>query len=238
MSNLISRSKFPPGGWRFIQPQTRWSTPFPMGEDFNKNVERIIQHRKNNPRFNLPTDFDTVAEELDRYTALRLNNDPAWVVSGQKKTIAPKHRPDPVLEISPDSRNLFARSLAKLVGVKRIAGGARILADWIGEGLVPVKPEVAQARADICIECPKNTTGNFVVSKITKSIAEAIHEQMRVKHDLGLAVNGEEKLNVCNVCLCVNRLKVWAPLPTILEHTSDEVMAEFPEWCWIKKGIG
>lgn len=238
---LKSKSKFPPGGWQFFDPTLKWSAPTPLASTFDQTVDQIVSVRQNNKARHphLETNRGTVSDQLEKFTCTRLGNDPAWCTGVQKKTFTSKV--ESTMEIKPSSSDPWSRSLAKLVGVKRIAGGARILSDWLGNGGIPVSQQEAQSRADCCLfgkngaKCPKNTQGGFALSKITKSIADAIHEQLKVKHDLELMVNGEENLHTCSVCLCNLPLKMWTPKDLILKHTSQEVMSELPEWCWMKK---
>lgn len=232
---LKTRSQFPPGGWQFFDARLKWNAPTPLASTFDQTVAQIIAIRQNNKgrHPDLSTDYNAVAEQLDKYTCTRLGNDAHWCMGIQKKTFTSKAESS--MEINPKSKDPWSSALARLVGVKRIAGGARILSDWLGSGGIPVSQHDAQSRADICLQCPKNTAGGFVASRITKPIADAIHEQLRVKHDLGLKVNRENELLTCAVCYCNLPLKVFTPMEFILKHTTDDVMNEFPENCWIKK---
>lgn len=76
MARLKSRHHFPPHGWKFYQPQTRWELPGNLS--FNGAVDAIIQHRKQFAPFlrayNLPTDMNAVGNELDSYNAIRCIN--------------------------------------------------------------------------------------------------------------------------------------------------------------------
>lgn len=93
MSVLRDRNMFPPGGWQFYQPQTGWKIPTPTGQSFVKSVDLIIQHRLNNPALGLSTDVIAVSDELDRFTCLRLENDPIFVISSEPVT--PKQYVEP-----------------------------------------------------------------------------------------------------------------------------------------------
>src|SRR5687767_11706842 len=83
---LISRTKFPPGGWSFFEAATKWSPPSPMASTFTQTVDQILAHRVQNSRFNLPKDWSAVAAELDAFTCASLRNDPSWSTTAQKKT--------------------------------------------------------------------------------------------------------------------------------------------------------
>lgn len=66
-----------------------------MGQSFAKTVELIIAHRSNNQALKLQTDFNSVADELDKFTCLRLENDPDFVISSNpppKKTYVEPRR--------------------------------------------------------------------------------------------------------------------------------------------------
>lgn len=236
MFTLKSKSGFPPGGWQYFQPETRWSAPLPLVDGFEATIQKIISHRRQNPRFGLPTDYDTVSHQLETFTCTRLKNHPSWCED--KKKVTAKPIPEVNLEFRADSPDPIVRRVAaKLVGVRNIAGGARILNDWLGNGGVPVDPDKAQGRANICLECPKNTDGGFVASLITKPIAMAIHDQRKLKNDLEMKVHGEDDLHTCAVCTCHLPLKVWVPIQFIQKHTSSDLLREFPDYCWIRKEI-
>jgi hypothetical protein len=67
-------------------------------------------------------------------------------------------------------------------------------------------------------------------------VAFAVKQQMRLKHEMNLRVNGEEDLRVCSACLCLNSMKVHVPLKFILEYTEPDVMDAFHKeepTCWI-----
>jgi len=76
MARLKSRHEFPPNGWKFYQPQTRWELPGNLS--FNGAVLEIIQHRATHAGFlhqyKLSRDYNTVADELDEYNAVRCLN--------------------------------------------------------------------------------------------------------------------------------------------------------------------
>jgi len=73
MARLKSRHEFPPNGWKFYQPQTRWELPGNLS--FNGAVLEIIQHRTINSAFlkqyGLSRDYNRVADELDEFNAAR-----------------------------------------------------------------------------------------------------------------------------------------------------------------------
>lgn len=110
--------------------------------------------------------------------------------------------------------------------VKHTANGARVLFEWLGDGQEVVSQELAQERAKICIQCPKNVRGGVV----TKAIAWAIKEQTDLKNDLQLKVDGEKSLHSCRVCTCWLRLKIWLPIEKLRKEQSENEL--YPTFCW------
>lgn len=64
---FIDLNQVPPRGWEFEQPEIGWKAPNPVQDGFAKLVGMIIQLRKNNPRFNLPTDPELVSLEVQAF---------------------------------------------------------------------------------------------------------------------------------------------------------------------------
>lgn len=60
-------NQVPPGGWEFYQPEIGWHAPNPVQDGFWTLVNKIVALRKNNPRFNLPTNPEIVALEVQRF---------------------------------------------------------------------------------------------------------------------------------------------------------------------------
>lgn len=118
--------------------------------------------------------------------------------------------------------------------IKKDAAGLELINDWLGDGGVPVKKELAESRALICETCPENRPGK--IWEVIKHMAAMwIRREMEIKHTLDLKLSNEDNVGMCRACGCCNRLKVWTPLRHINEHTSKEVFDRFPKHCWIIK---
>lgn len=104
--------------------------------------------------------------------------------------------------------------------------GIKLLREWLGEGGMVVSPEQAQARADICLECPENVK----FSRLTMAVAETIKEHVEFKNELNLRVKGEKSLHTCKVCSCVLKLKVHVPIEFIRKHPNPD--EKYPAHCW------
>lgn len=102
--------------------------------------------------------------------------------------------------------------------------------DWLGDGGEVVPRSQAQRRADVCKTCPKNVDkplwGFLTTFEIT-----SLSLQLRVKDDLGLKLDGEDRLHICDVCDCNLKLKPWQPLTYAL--ASSPPLDEFPAHCWM-----
>jgi hypothetical protein len=223
---LKSYNTIPPGGWRYEQPETKWKLKN-MGS-VNDAVGEMLEQRRFN---NLPrATRQECLEDLDAYTCQRLGGDLAWCVDGdaQKKTSS---WPQP-----PVANPAGAGSL-----LQSAVNGTLILKDWLGEGGKPVSTELAQARANACLnDCSDPTRYQHFHNKppsffhrVTGAVAKAILEQRREKTNLGLKVDGEDKLFTCDICTCHLPLKVWVPMDVIMRRTEPEQLKIFPPWCWM-----
>lgn len=220
------RSNWPPGGWIYFQPQTNWHAPNPLAFTFHQQVKNIIDHRLANPRFKLPTDFPTVAEELDTYTCVRLAFDPKFVEGETKKAIA-RSKP----------QSLFGRSAELVAGVD-----SSVLEDWLGAGMKPVSTDLAIQRATVCSggrtgnRCSENVTAGWR-DLVTKPFAIALQKYMEAKHQLKAETPFDKTLGLCNVCRCYLQLKVFTPIQHIKFNLDSEDLNKLPAHCWIKREI-
>lgn len=221
----------PPGGFHFFQAQTGWESAKadpPSQWDFKRLCTALQAHRKANPRFNLPTDMQTITEEVDTTNAMRVQAIPRAesyiVVSPEGSAFS-----------NPTPKSLRP-SLSKLgvavgAGSKYLAGG-KLFIDWLGEGGVPVIPELANQRAAVCATCPKNTPGDWT-QYFTDPVVAAVKRQIEFRNDLKLSTTNDEKLGTCQACLCVLTLKVHTPIQHIVKHMPPEVKKELVPQCWV-----
>jgi len=214
-----SESRTPPNGWCFRQPEFgSWTVQNPISKTLNQAVLEVIAARKQNPaltaKFQLSTNYEVVKSEVIRFNRKRLG-------------LPEEATPAPFLE-SP-SRLLRGVGDAA-VNLKRAAQGTAVVLDWLRSGGAPVAQEIADKRASICVECPKNVEAT---AWYVQAPAQLIKETLEARKDLKLETPYGERLKSCDVCRCVLPLKVWVPLEHIVSRTKPEVMAEFPAQCWI-----
>lgn len=208
------------GGWQFRQPQTGWVNPAAMiGE--NASIDAIRKHRMANPaitaKHKLSTDPAAIGRELIAFQQAR-------------GALPPDQVPGPSF-FQPARSTLPDRVVAAAGGIKRAAQGTAVVLDWLTSGGAPVAQELANKRAAICVACPKNVDGSW----FTTAPAELIKSTLEARKDLKLETPSDAALKSCDVCKCLNRLKVWCPLSHIVAKTRPEIMAEFPSNCWIAR---
>lgn len=220
----LSLTQIPSGGWQFYQPQTQWWAPNPIANTYGQQVNNIIKHRQANPavvvKHNLSLDPAVVGNELVTFTRARLNMGPA---------ISPKMTPPPA---QPQMSGAVRGAVA---AVKKLAEGAALLLEWEQSGLPPEPKEVSEARALICSDCPKNDKGKSLSEFFTVPVSERMRKQFQKLHELNLTTTHDEKLNVCQACLCPLKLKVHTPMGLIQSRLKPEMRAELDPRCWILK---
>lgn len=185
---------------------------------FDASVQAIRKHRQANPaivaKHQLTTDPIAIGDELELYTRRRLG------IPDMQPTF-----------FQPGRSRLPVGVVAAAVNIKRAAQGTAVVLDWLTSGGKPVAQELAESRAKICSECPKNVEGSWY----TVAPAELIRETLESRSDLRLITKYDAKLKSCDVCKCLNRLKVWCPMEHIANRTNADIMKEFPSHCWIAK---
>jgi len=220
----LSRSAFPPGGWQFYSPQTRWTAPNPISNTFDQQVVHIIKHRLANgaitARHNLAIDATSVGNELENFTRTRLGMGPA---------VSPKLTPPASLPL------LSGAVQAGVAAVKKMAAGAALLMEWQESGMPPVASELSARRAATCANCPKNDPGGLT-KYFTEPVSANVRKRLAKLHDMKLATPSDNKLGVCSSCLCPLLLKVHTPMELILKRLKPEQRAELNQEnprCWI-----
>jgi hypothetical protein len=232
--SLKSRQLFIPNGFTFVQPETGWVAPRMVS--FDTVVNSLIAHRKANAflaqKHNWATDFDSVAVEVDNYNAA-VCAQMGWsdyITTDIGALPPPKSRPP-----SQSEQNQVSAAGAKS---KKIWAGVKTLNDWIDSGEPAVSAELSAARAAACMGCPQNGRGDFT-KWFTGPASEAIRRQIGKLSDRKLATPSDEKIDVCEVCLCPLKLKVHTPFDFIKAHLSKEIATELRAvpGCWIIKEL-
>lgn len=228
-----------PGGWQFYEPATDWWAPLPLANTFQKQVQNIIAHRKQNPRFNLPVDEAAVGAELEAFTEARWRK--TYSNRGMAKFMAEsdedKKKDWPGTKSSSSRGNpgagLAGGAVRAAVGLggKALGLDTRGLDEWLGAGGKPVAADLAEKRAAVCAECPVNQKGWREL--LTAPAARQIAHYLGQKHSLQLATPYDDRLEECAVCHCVLTLKVWQPLEFALTNSDPAEHAKKNPNCWL-----
>lgn len=232
---LKSRQMQIPNGFRYVQPETG----FMAGNyaSFQNIVDNLVSHRRGRPdlvvKHGWSLDPEAVANEVEAFN-VRLCLQHGWTdyldgIEGGGG-LPPKSRPPSQQEVEQVS--------AAAGRAKKIWAGVRTLNDWIDSGDAPVVTEHAAARAEVCAACPKNTQGDFT-SWFTKPAAGAIKQQIEKLQERKLSTPSDDKINICEVCLCPLKLKVHTPLPYIKAHLTEAVVKDLQTapGCWIVREL-
>lgn len=121
--------------------------------------------------------------------------------------------------------------------IQQTAIGAKILAEWLGAGGIPVTQEVADARAGACLKCPLHRQGEWWEKYISDPIAKVIQRHLSIKQAANMRLAREDEVGMCSACGCCIRLKAHVPIAHIKSHTSNETFQKYHVDCWAKKEI-
>ena len=224
MQEQFSRTQFPSGGWEYYQAETNWTAPTPKSSTFDQTVILILSMRQKNPAMTLRTKWamtiEGVGNDLEAYTRARLGMAP----TGQD---FPKMSPPAAIP------QLAGAALQAVAEVKKRAAGAAFLLEWEESGLPPSSPDISERRAGVCVTCPKNNPEKTLFDYFTVKASEMIRKRFERLFSLGLKTSVDEKLNVCEACLCPLRLKVHSPRELIDKRIKPEQRAELHPNCWI-----
>lgn len=120
--------------------------------------------------------------------------------------------------------------------------GAKLLADWLGDGGVPVHPIKAELRARACTEgnngqpCPLNTAPDWW-DRVKSTIADWIRSELELKNRLELSTHHDPKLHMCSACGCCLKLKIWCPPERLRQVINQPMLEKTPSYCWMRKEI-
>lgn len=219
---LKNRAVQIPGGLKFMQSETGWIPD--RFSSFDSIVEQVINHRNGNPwlteKNGWSTDRATVEMEVDNY-----NTRFCQQMGGQWLAYI-EGGPDLSVPFGPTPR------LSQLGRLAVVAGGAKVLVEWIKDATEAVPHELSNQRAKTCVECPMNAKGDWT-RFFTKPVSIAIQAELERRLDMKLSTDHDEQLGICDACLCPMRLKVHAPLGLITKHISQESRQKLHPSCWI-----
>lgn len=218
MARLKNRQSQIPNGLTYIQAGTGWRPS--AFSSFDTIVNGLVAHRQANPTLlaqGWSVDHAAVEDEVDAFNAA-ICEKMGWggyITGGPSPPIS-----------APRPNKTFLRS------VLNVAVGAETLVEWIESGDDAVAPDLSERRAETCVSCPQNKSGDLL-SFFTRPASEAIRKELNRRRDWNLSTKSDERLNVCDACGCPLKLKVHVPIATIKEHMPKESLAALDGRCWI-----
>lgn len=222
-----------PGGFIWVQRETGWDNRKqdpPSQWDIRRLVTSLQKHRTaNKGRFPwFKTDYQSILNEVEQVNVERIAKKPGAGIylsdSSPPKTSALSSLPQ--------------KLESAVAGLKRVNAGRKMLLEWERESFPLVPQETANLRAIVCAECPKNGKGDFT-AYFTVPASNRIKQQIEVLKERKIDTPLDEKLGVCEICLCPLKLKVHAPMEYVERYMSDEIRAELAAVttdkgkCWV-----
>lgn len=224
---LKSRQIFPPSGFEVYVAETGWKSPIGLG--FRDTVFAVMDHRKANARFNLPTDEESVSAWVDQFTEARLRSTygaaaDQWLIGASDGS------PPPPFLSPPRRRPRVGVGAAEEVRAGKATVAIGLVLDFLGPSLKPVPHALAEKRASVCVTCENNLPGGT----LAHIAGEGLKALLEYKAEEKLTTSHDAKLFECRCCMCNLHLKPHVELGYILEQTTPEVMEKLPPHCWIK----
>lgn len=229
MSRLLSRQTFVPGGYKFYIAPLKWQAP--PNQSFDLVVRGAIAALQGNPPVAKALGWDlaynAMADRVDAFNA-HICEANGWdkYIQSQGGSV-PKSKPL-------NQSDLLQKLRAAAVASRQLIAGAKTLIEFMASGQAPVSPELAEHRAIVCTQCPKNEKGGYE-AWFTKPASELIRRQLTEAQQRKLTTPRDEQLNICTACLCPLRLKVWIPITWIVKNFNPQQMEALKQGrdCWI-----
>lgn len=224
---LKNRQMQIPGGFKFRLPEIGYQSP-PF-QSFDYLVSSVLRVVLANPKVakakDWPTSYGGVVTWVDRVNADICEK------NGWNDYIITSNGPPPPKLPAPAT---IQRLQAVAGAVKKITHGVEALLEWETSGLPPVDLVVAEGRAAVCAACPQNGRGDLT-RWFTIPASEQIRFHMQRVHAMNLKTRLNDKLGVCEACMCPLRLKIFSPTELVKKHLTDDLKAELPKECWMLK---
>lgn len=224
---LKSRNNHPPGGFFYRQSETSWESS--KWRSFDHVVSEIIAHREaNKTRFpELPRDRETVAAELENQMTERLRSMPGGADYLMNSPEGPPLNPLRSRRPPASPVGVVANVVA---AVKTATVGIATWLEFFGAG--PVENAVAEKRAAVCAGCEFNVPAEGP-NKLSETVAAELALVLGAMHEQQLTTSLDEKLNLCGLCLCPLKSKVFAPNDVVQKNTNPALRKLLPKHCWI-----
>lgn len=207
------------GGWRYTDPDTQIEI---AGRDFTDLVYNVRRHRLSKGLI-ATQEIETV---LTEYFCV---NKIVPCVDDRATYQAP-------------SRVLFKQSVNRLVGRSIRRRGTKAIAETIARipsGTAFTSRAIADVRASICASCPMNKKRKTKRCCAGDPGLNALRLVIRLASRVNLHMHtpSDDALNICNVCGCELKAKVWCSEGVIKATEDPGSLAFLPKECWVREII-
>lgn len=206
---LADRSTTPPGGWRWVQPESGRVFQHYSRDAFYKEIQA---HRLGNGYEITPTWREEIEDQLCR-------DHPEW-----GRQICKRTQP-----LGPRKPISFAALQSFL----------NVIVAWIQNFAAGRDPFVDQAEADrraaICTNCEFNANLGFSCGACADIVFRALSGILGGTRSTPY----DEHLGGCSICSCALKVAVWTPLEVQQRGLNEELREEFKmvPWCWKKENL-
>ncbi len=115
---------------------------------------------------------------------------------------------------------------------REIWAGTKVLASFIVGGRETVDRNEAERRAAICAPCSRNVTYTRPCGGDCPELADLVESIVG-----GAGTTKDPSLGACAVCSCSNKAQVWVAVEHLKRGVTEEMLPQFPDYCWKKAGI-
>lgn len=220
-----------PNGFTYRQPEINWDSRKVLGlhPSFDTLTRAVMSARKANPhhaqKHKWALDFNGVAADVEAY------NVKVCLAHGWTAYLTDIGGGAPPFN---QAQSLLSqKQLGAAVGeIKKLWAGIKSVNDWLESNGEAVPTEQAEKRATVCVACPKNGAGDFTKWFVAPAAA-AIKRQLEKLQGRNLTTSKDSVLNICEVCLCPNKLSVHVPIQIKLAHMADDTKQGLHPSCWV-----
>lgn len=212
MKRLLNNHRTPPGGWRYVDPDTNFV--FDRGY---RSLEELAAHVRLYRKQNKLSAIKKVSAVIEDWLCAQPDVGQYCHECGAAKDKTLLSPPPVEEEPAPEEPRTLRQYLqGAMAYIETVVAG--------DEGLV--SQEVAEKRAAICSTCPHNrpTRGHSALGEYTDRKVQELVGNRRTSKD--------DKLWTCRCCTCPLRSKVHFAQNIVQENLSDKEKAKMPGRCW------
>ncbi len=224
------QKQIPGGGFDFRQSEINWHARKVLGlhPSLDTVVRALINARKGNPhhatKHKWATDFNTVRTEVIAY------NTKKCLAMGWTSFVTE----DAGGANFPQAQSLLNPSqlTSAVAEIKKLWAGIKSTNEWLDSNAPAVSSELSEKRAATCVVCPMNGVGNFT-RWFTAPVSASVKRQIEKVQERKLSTTHDDKINICESCLCPLKLIVHVPIEIKLKGMTPETKADLHPSCWV-----